>query len=43
MTREQGRAMLGYEPGGGVPWGVPGLYTATRSTSSGIFSGATQH
>jgi hypothetical protein len=26
IAREQGRTMQGYEPGGGVPGGVPGLY-----------------
>ncbi len=38
MARERGRTMLGYEPGGGVPWGLPGLYTATRSSSSGLLA-----
>jgi hypothetical protein len=28
IAREQGRAMKGYEPGGGVPGGIPGLYGA---------------
>jgi hypothetical protein len=37
LARETGRTMLGYEPGGGVPWGVPGIYTATRSESGGLF------
>lgn len=25
LEREQGRSMLGYQPGAGVPWGVPGI------------------
>jgi len=28
IAREQGRTMKGYEPGGGVPGGLPGLYGA---------------
>lgn len=28
IAREQGRTMSGYEPGGGVPGGIPGLYGA---------------
>lgn len=26
MQREQGRTMQGYEPGGGIPGGIPGIY-----------------
>ena len=28
LAREQGRTMSGYEPGGGVPGGIPGVYGA---------------
>src|ERR1700676_3796116 len=34
MVHEQGRHMIAYSPGAGVPWGVPGIYTATRSRSA---------
>jgi hypothetical protein len=39
MEREQGRHMIAYQPGAGVPWGVPGVYTATRSRSPGLLAG----
>ena len=38
MEREQGRHMIGYSPGGGVPWGVPGIYTSNRRQSFGLFA-----
>ena len=31
MSREQGRTMSGYTPGGGVPLGIPGIYMQNRS------------
>lgn len=38
LEKEQGRAMTGYTPGGGVPWGVPGIYLKNdQGESSGIF------
>jgi hypothetical protein len=39
MERERGRHMIAYQPGAGVPWGVPGINTATRSRSSGLLAG----
>lgn len=39
MQREQGRTMAGYQPGGGVPWGLPGLYLAPpHGQATGIFA-----
>jgi hypothetical protein len=43
ISRETGRTMLGYEPGGGVPWGVPGLYVGAGSSAHGLLAGATVH
>jgi hypothetical protein len=40
MEREQGRHMMGYSPGGGVPWGVPGIYTSARGRRAGLLAGA---
>ncbi len=37
LQKEQGRAMTGYVPGGGVPIGVPGVYLGNNQGSSGIF------
>jgi hypothetical protein len=31
--------MIAYQPGAGVPWGVPGIYAATRSRSTGLLAG----
>lgn len=40
LQKEQGRTMTGYAPGGGVPWGVPGIYLHTPGgQSSGVLSG----
>lgn len=37
LAKEQGRTMTGYTPGGGVPWGVPGLYLGNSAgQSSGL-------
>jgi hypothetical protein len=38
--REQGRHMIAYGPGAGVPYGVTGMYTATRSRSAGLLAGS---
>ena len=47
LEKEQGRAMTGYMPGAGVPWGVPGVYLKNSSgQSSGVFGNGqlqTQH
>lgn len=40
IAREQGRTMSGYEPGGGVPGGVPGIY---GSGWGRLMPGATVH
>lgn len=38
LQKEQGRTMTGYVPGGGVPWGVPGIYLQNKTgESSGAF------
>lgn len=39
MKKEQGRTMVGYTPGGRVPWGVPGVYLNSGSHASGLFGG----
>lgn len=31
LQREQGRTMVGYSPGGGVPWGIPPVYMQNRA------------
>lgn len=37
LQKEQGRAMTGYMPGGGVPWGVPGIYLSdAHGQSTGV-------
>lgn len=37
LIKEQGRAMTGYTPGGGVPWGTPGLFLGNKAgESSGL-------
>jgi hypothetical protein len=33
LERERGRSMMGYSPGGGVPWGTP-LYMQNRTGQS---------
>ena len=38
LQREQGRTMVGYEPGAGVPWGLPGIYMAGRGRSMGLLA-----
>lgn len=38
LQKEQGRTMTGYTPGGGVPWGVPGVYMQDKSGSSGVLA-----
>lgn len=39
MAVEQGRTMQGYVPGGGVPYGVPGLYLQSRGgQASGLLA-----
>lgn len=40
LIKEQGRAMQGYVPGGGVPTGIPYLYMANKSGQTfGLFGG----
>lgn len=34
LIKDQGRTMTGYTPGGGVPFGVPGLYLGNNSGQS---------
>lgn len=37
LEKEQGRTMTGYTPGGGVPYGVPGVYMQNKTgESSGV-------
>ena len=38
LEREQGRTMTGYTPGGGVPYGVPGVYLGNRAGASGALA-----
>jgi hypothetical protein len=42
LQREQGRTMLGYEPGAGVPWGLPGVYMASHGSASGLLAAGTR-
>jgi len=38
LRHEQGRTMIGFTPGGGVPWGVPPLYLENkRGQTFGLF------
>ena len=38
LEKEQGRTMTGFTPGGGVPYGVPGIYLKSRGgQASGLF------
>jgi hypothetical protein len=38
LQKEQGRAMIGYSPGGNVPYGVPGIYLKNQAGQSfGLF------
>jgi hypothetical protein len=36
LKKETGNTMVGYVPGAGVPWGVPGVYLAKGNASSGL-------
>jgi len=36
LRKETGNAMIGYVPGAGVPYGVPGVYLAKGNASSGV-------
>jgi hypothetical protein len=36
MRKETGNTMVGYVPGQGVPWGVPGVYLKAGNASSGV-------
>ena len=36
MRKETGNTMIGYTPGAGVPWGVPGVYLSKGNASSGV-------
>lgn len=39
LLKDTGRAMVGYVPGQGVPWGVPGLYLKGQGQATGILAG----
>lgn len=42
LLKEQGRAMTGYTPGGGIPYGVPGIRLSNQSgQSSGLLGAGT--
>ena len=36
LRQEGNNTMIGYSPGAGVPWGVPGVYLKSGNASSGI-------
>ena len=36
LRQEGNNTMIGYSPGAGVPWGVPGVYLAKGGASSGV-------
>ncbi len=43
LAKETGRTMTGYTPGGGVPYGVPGVYLRNQSGQTSGLLGQGQH
>jgi hypothetical protein len=40
LEKERGRTMVGYTPGGSVPYGLPGIYLQRGGQSMGLLGGA---